>query len=351
VTHRGTREKDAPGTSRNGNWALLLLSAAALYVVWPFWPPLLLAAWTAAMAQPLLRHFERRLNGRRRAAAVLCLLIFSMLAVPLALVAIGVISGGRDIFDTIHDSPSGTSALRALISSPDASPALPSSLAELAALVRRSGSQGLRLLSSVAGAAALTTIGVLIYFGGAFTLLVNSAELWAWIKRHSPLEAAHLDRFADAFQETGRGRLVGVGLTMVTQGLAATIIYLALGVPRAWVLGPMTGIAAIIPVVGTGLVWGPVSLGLFLADRPIHAVIMVVLGVLVISLIDNLLRPIFARHGALNMPLFLLFVAAFGGIAAFGTWGALMGPLIVRLAMEGHAIAKGVPPRDQQPHT
>jgi ABC-type molybdate transport system permease subunit len=44
-------------------------------------------------------------------------------------------------------------------------------------------------------------------------------------------------------------------------------------------------------------------------------------------------------------------IAAFGGIAAFGTWGALMGPLIVRLAMEGHAIAKGVPPRDQQPHT
>lgn len=349
VTHPETRDTDTPGTSRNGSWALLLLSAAALYVLWPLWPPLLLAAWTAAMARPLLRRFERALNGRRRAAAVLCLLIFSMLAVPLALMAIGVVSGVGDILETINGSPSGTSALRALISSPDAAPALPSSLAELAALLQRSGSQGLRLLSNVAGAAALTLIGVLIYFGGAFTLLVNSAELWAWIKRHSPLEAAHLDRLADAFHETGRGLLVGVGLTMATQGLAATIIYVALGVPRAWVLGPVTGMAAIIPVVGTGLVWGPVSLGLFLADRPVHAVIMVVLGVLVISLIDNLLRPIYARLGALNMPLFLLFVSAFGGIAAFGTWGALMGPLIVRLAMEGHAIAKGVPPGPGNP--
>jgi predicted PurR-regulated permease PerM len=171
--------------------------------------------------------------------------------------------------------------------------------------------------------------------------------VWEWIKRNSPLEARHLDRIADAFHETGRGLLVGVGLTSATQGLAATIIYLALGVPRFWVLGPITGLASIIPMVGTALVWGPIALGFFLTAHPIKGVILLVLGMGVIGVIDNLLRPIYARMGALKMPMFLLFLAVFGGLAAFGTWGALIGPLIVRLAMELLAINR----EEQKPAT
>ena len=97
---------------------------------------------------------------------------------------------------------------------------------------------------------------------------------------------------------------------------------------------------SIIPVVGTSLVWAPISAGLFLTGKPVHAAILVVLGVTVIGLIDNFLRPIYARIGALEMPLYLLFLSVFGGLAAFGTWGAVIGPLVVRLAMEILAISK-----------
>ena len=135
-----------------------------------------------------------------------------------------------------------------------------------------------------------------------------------------------------------------MGLTTATQGLASMLIYLALGVPRAWVLGPITGIASVIPVVGTALVWVPIALGLFLAGHTLKALILVALGLGVISVIDNLLRPIYARMGSLKMPMVLLFVAVFGGLAAFGTWGALIGPLLVRLAMEALALSKGDAP-------
>jgi predicted PurR-regulated permease PerM len=104
------------------------------------------------------------------------------------------------------------------------------------------------------------------------------------------------------------------------------------------VLGPLTGLASVIPVVGTALVWGPISLGFFLTDRPGRAMVLLGLGVGVISVIDNLLRPLYARLGSLQLPLFLLFVSVFGGLAAFGTWGALLGPLVVRLVMEALAI-------------
>lgn len=321
-------------------WLLLVLCAASFFVIWPLWPPLLLAAWTASLARPLLVRLEGGLKGRRRAAAVLSLLIFVLLALPLALVGVGVITGAQELFATVKASPSATVALQALLSSPDAPLALPTTLADLAALTQRSGAQGFSFLTDLAGAAATAGVGLFIYFAGAYALLLDSATVWAWIKLHSPLKPTHLDRLADAFHETGRGLLVGVGLTTATQGIAAMIIYFALGVPRAWVLGPITGIASIIPMVGSALVWGPIALGLFLTDHPVKAFILVGLGIGVISTIDNLARPIYARMGALNMPMFLLFLSVFGGLAAFGAWGALIGPLIVRLAMEVLAIAQ-----------
>lgn len=305
---------------------------------------MLLAAWTAALTRPLLVRLERGLKGRRRAAAVLSLLLFVVVALPVVLMALGVIAGAQELLTLIKGSASASSALEKVISAPDSQPGLPSSFEDVVALLQRSGSQGLDLLTTFAGAAATGLIGLFIYFAGAYALLVDAPAVWDWMKQHSPIDVEHLGRLADAFHETGRGLLVGVGLTSVTQGLAATIIYFALGVPRAWVLGPITGVASIIPMVGTGLVWLPISIGFFLTHHPIKGLILVVLGLTVISVIDNLLRPIYARMGALQMPMFLLFVAVFGGLAAFGTWGALIGPLIVRLAMELLAIANGEPP-------
>jgi predicted PurR-regulated permease PerM len=315
------------------------LVIGAVIVFWPLWPALLLAAWTAALTRPLLVRFERGLKGRTRAAAALSLLLFVVLALPLALVMAGVIAGAQELMTVVKASPSASEALESLLSGPTGPSHLPTSLADVVTLVQSVGSQGVGVLSDLAGAAATALIGLFIYFGGAYALLLDSASVWKWMKAHSPLEEAHLERFGVAFHETGRGLLVGVGLTTLAQGLAATIIYFALGVPRAWVLGPITGIASVIPMVGSALVWAPIAVGLFLTHHPIKALILVGLGVGVISVIDNLLRPIFARMGELKMPTFVLFVAVFGGLAVFGTWGALLGPLIVRLAMEALSIA------------
>ncbi len=321
-------------------WTTLFLCAAALFVLWPLWPPLLLAAWTAALTRPLLVRFERGLKGRRRAAAALSLLLFVFIALPLVLMGVGVIGGAQDLLTTVRSSASATSAVESLLSTPAVPLHVPSTFAEGMALAGRSGTQGLSWLSDMAGAAATALIGLFIYFGGAYAFLVDGPAVWAWLQRNAPLDEVPLSRLAAAFHETGRGLLVGVGLTSLTQGVAATLIYFALGVPRAWVLGPITGIASMIPFVGTGIVWGPVALGLFLTGHPVKGAILVALGVGVISVIDNLLRPVFARMGSLQMPIFLLFASVFGGLAAFGTWGALIGPLVVRLTMEALALSR-----------
>lgn len=319
-------------------WIILVSCAATLYVCWPLWPALVLAAWTAGLARPLLARFERGLKGRRRAAAALSLMLFLLLVTPLVLVTLGAVGGAQDLLRTLQEAASAKSALESIATTPAEPWSVPHSFAGILELLQRFGAQGFGVLSKLAGVAATGLVALLIYFAGAYSFLVEGTAIGAWIDRHSPIEPEQLRRLSAAFHETGRGLLVGVGLTVLTQGLMATVIYLALGVPRAWVLGPVTGLGAIVPVIGSGLVWGPIALSFALTGHPVKAALLAALGLGVIASVDNVLQPFFARLGALKMPTFLLFVAVFGGLAAFGPWGALLGPLVLRLTMEALAL-------------
>jgi predicted PurR-regulated permease PerM len=322
-------------------WILIGLTAVAVYACWPRWPALVLAAWTSALASPLLARFERRLHGTRRAAAALSLLLFTVLALPLVAIALGVISGAQDLARLLAEQPSAKGALESIATGPQTpGPLLPRDLASALELFERHGAQGVTLLKNLAGAAVGGVVSLLIYFGGAYAFLIHGPEVWAWMRAHSPLPPRHLERLSAAFHETGHGLLVGVGLTSATQGVIATLVYLSLGVPRWWVLGPLTGLSSIIPLVGSALIWGPLAAGFFLGDHVGKALILLVLGLGVISTADNLLRPVYARVGSLHMPTFLLFVALLGGLSAFGTWGAVLGPLVVRLWLEALALQR-----------
>jgi predicted PurR-regulated permease PerM len=337
-----SRRLDAAG------WILIGLTTATLYVCWPLWPALVMAAWTAGLGAPLLTRLERALKGRRRAAATLSFLLFVGLALPLASVLLGVISGAHELGQLLSRQPSIKVALQSIASGSDTSgPGMPADLRGALELLERHGTQVVRVLGDVAGAAAGGLLASCIYFGGTYVFLLQGREIWAWMRRNSPLAPRQLARFAVAFHETGHGLLVDVGLTSATQGVVATLVYLSLGVPRWWVLGPVTGIASIIPVFGSALVWLPIAAGLFIGGHAIKGSVLLVVGALVISTADNILQPFYARLGSLKMPTYLLFVTLFGGLIAFGAWGAILGPLIVRLWLE--ALTLHNEPRPLEP--
>ncbi|HEX2875214.1 MAG TPA: AI-2E family transporter [Polyangiaceae bacterium] len=332
---------EPPHRSTTLRWILIALTAATLYVCWPLWPALVMASWTAGLASTKLSPLGQTLKNRRRVAAAFSLVLFIGLALPLAGVMLGVTSGVNELAQLLSRQPSVKVALESLASGPDApGPRLPADLGGALELVERHGLQVMHVLGDVAGAAATGLLALCTYFGGTYVFLLHGRELWAWMQRNSPLESLQLARLAAAFHETGHGLLVGVGLTSATQGAVATLVFLALGVPRWWVLGPLTGLASIIPVFGSALIWAPIAAGLFLSGHTIKAVVLLVVGTAVISTADNLLQPFFARLGSLRMPTYLLFVTLFGGLIAFGAWGAILGPLIVRLWLEALTLQR-----------
>jgi len=322
-------------------WTVVLLSAAALAVFVPMWAPLVFAAWFAALTEPIICR-TRFLGGRRRAAAALVVLLFLLLLVPLAIIVISAAGGVMELVEAVRKSKGGLAALQALIDGNSNGGAQPEpwTAARVMTMVRSYGERAFDMLSMVAGAATNAIIGMFIFAAGAYAMIAHGRRAREWLYDHAPLQRCHAERFGAAFVETGRGLLIGGGLTAVAQAAVATITYLALGISRALVLGLVTFFAGLIPTVGTALVWVPVAVGLAISGRTGAATAMAVVGVVVISSIDNVLRPWLSKWGHLNLPTFVVMVAMFGGLALFGAWGLVLGPLVVRFAVEALKIAR-----------
>lgn len=311
-----------------------LLVALALAVFSPLLPAIIFGAFCAIVAHPLVVRLQSHFRGQKRVAVVVTLLLVSAVVVPFALVAIGASSAAADLWKSMQTTPSAKGALEQLVQGQGEPGAELSSWKQGLQLLREHGASSLKVATTVLGAGGSAALQFFVAVVMAYTYLAEGETLTRWIVSRSPLPTHATVRLGEAFAETGRGMLVGMGGCSLAQSVAATLAYLALGVPRPFLLGALTFVTSLIPSVGTALVWGPLALGLGLTGHWGKAAIMVALGVLVIGTMDNLLRPVFAKRAKLNLPSAAVLFAIFGGLVVFGGWGILLGPLAVRLAVE-----------------
>lgn len=96
----------------------------------------------------------------------------------------------------------------------------------------------------------------------------------------------------------------------------------------------MTLFASVLPPVGTALVWVPVSVALAVTGRTTAAIVLAVIGVALVSTIDNVLRPMLTRWGRLALHPFVVLLSMLSGLALLGATGLFLGPLIARLSIE-----------------
>ena len=103
-----------------------------------------------------------------------------------------------------------------------------------------------------------------------------------------------------------------------------------LGVPNAPLWAVVMALSSLLPAVGTGIVWVPVSFYLFATADLWRGIVMALAGLLVIGSVDNVLRPILIGRDT-RMPDFLVLLTTLGGLAAFGFTGLLIGPVAAAL--------------------
>ena len=349
---------DGPGDRisdrRVFRWLAWVFMVATAVTLLPLWLPMLLAAWFAHLCSPLMDRLTRAFRGRRQAASLVLTLALLLVFVPISVLMVSLVGSGVTFARKIMASPEWRVALESIASETAGVPKPPeatkgkeavsvTSLAEpkkITAMLKEHGTVAIDFLSKFFGVTSTLVVQLFVFFLAAYAMLKDGARQWEWARDHLPLDARHLDRLRAAFHETGRGLVIGVGLTCAAQAIVATITYFALGIPRAILLGAVTFFAAFIPSFGTALVWVPVAVGLAFTGNTVKAIILVGIGVFVIGTIDNILRPVFSRWGSLDVPAWLLIVCIFGGFMMFGAWGFVLGPLIVRMTREALDIAR-----------
>ncbi|MGD8809771.1 MAG: AI-2E family transporter, partial [Gammaproteobacteria bacterium] len=124
----------------------------------------------------------------------------------------------------------------------------------------------------------------------------------------------------------------------IVQGTIGGIAFALIGIQAPVLWGVAMALLSIVPAVGPALVWVPATIILAFEGRLLAAAALFVVGALIISLVDNLLRPILVGRDT-RMPDYLVLLSTLGGLTAFGLAGVVVGPIIAAFFLTVWAMA------------
>lgn len=125
---------------------------------------------------------------------------------------------------------------------------------------------------------------------------------------------------------------IGIPLLAIIQGGVAFIGYIIFGVEQAALYALLTAFSTVIPIVGTMIIWIPLSLMLLLAGDTTNGIMLFLYGLFIVGSVDNLARFLLQKQLADIHPLITIFGVIIG-IPMFGFWGVIFGPLLISLLL------------------
>ena len=143
-----------------------------------------------------------------------------------------------------------------------------------------------------------------------------------------PFEPARRERIITQTYDLVVATVGSTFAVAITQGALTGLTLGLLGFHATVFWGVITAFLSLLPAVGSGLVWGPAAIYLFATGDVVRGIILVGVGVGVIGMADNVLRPLLLS-GRTSMHGLLVFVSLLGGVAAFGFIGLVIGPVIM----------------------
>ena len=163
-----------------------------------------------------------------------------------------------------------------------------------------------------------------------YYLLKDGSTLFKGLKKTVPLPPKERDLLIQRFRDMIYATMYGGILIALIQGILGGLSFWVLSLPSPVFWGAAMGLLSFIPIGGTALIWAPAAIILLIGGAVLKGILLLAIGVFVISMVDNLLRPFFISTRTNIHPL-LLFFAVLGGVQAFGLIGLIAGPLIATL--------------------
>lgn len=341
---------------------LLVLAAAAAYLLArllaPFTLAIVTSAVVAALARPAYRVMIARIRNRSAAAFALTSGVFLLVLIPLTglvFVLIGAIDSGVSVVaERVEDLASREGPVWRWLESvarifgvgeQELGEAVQNQVNRLGELL---AGGTFDLVSGLGGWIAQTAIGLFTLF-----YLIRDGDAFLGVVRWLiPLDAPLTDALIGRTREIVSATVLGTLVVALVQGLLGGLTFWVLGLPGPALWGAVMSFFALLPAVGPPVVWLPAAIMLIASGELVRAVVLIAVGALVIGTVDNVLRAVLVSGRAQLHPL-VVFFSVLGGILLFGAAGFLLGPILVvlafsvleiaRIALEGTDRAEGLP--------
>ncbi|WP_424987494.1 AI-2E family transporter [Microbulbifer sp. S227A] len=323
-----------------GNSVVVLASAGLLVVLSPFWAAIFWAIVLAILFWPLRQRLTRRLPGRKATISGLIILLIVIFILFPAFLLAGLIADGAAAVVTQIQSGAFKPA-EVLETLPDRFPKVAKVLPQLGldldmikSMVGEgfvsAGQYAVSHLAGIGQSASAFLFHVFLALYVLFALLQDGDRIYKSFYNSFPASAHSKQKFFAAFSDMAVATIKGMVSVGVVQAFLGGLIFWILGVPSPVFWGALMGLLSVVPPFGAGFIWGPAGIMMMLSGNIQGGLILLAFGATVISMSDNVVRPIVVGRAS-SVPGYMVLVTTLGGLAMFGLTGLVLGPVIASL--------------------
>lgn len=332
------------------SWFFIAIFLLLIYIFYKMLNPFILALFWGAIITlslyPIHLRLTKLLKNRKSISALIMTVVATFLIIlPLVFISATVAVDMFDIYQSVTDNVEVSELKSKLENLKGLIPV--SILDELekklqidAVSIHQMAVKGLGSVSSYVinevQDAATNLTGLLINFGmmifSLFFFFRDGESMLERIKSLIPMKEIQKDEIFRKFYDTLNAVIIGVMVTAAVQGILQGLFFWVLGISYSVLGGVLTFVFALIPIGGAVIVWLPVGLYLLFTGSIYTGIAVLVFGGLVVSSVDNFLKPMIIG-GKVKLSTLFLVLTIFGSLSVFGFTGIIIGPILLAIFM------------------
>ena len=319
---------------------LILITIGFLYIIKPFFYPIFWAAIVAGIFYPIFKKIKSTIKHQNISSLLTIIIFLVIIIIPVALLSSLLLKETLSLYTSLSENQGPiVSTVKNVIGWIKNNPVtdklnineqqITLKLTEVAKTVTDLIFAGVKNLTQNS-LTFLIMFVIMVY--SLFFFLKDGERILKKLSHISPLGDEHEKIMYKKFTSTVRAVLKGTIIVGAIQGFLGGVLFYITGIEGALILGILMIMFSIVPGLGSYVVWLPAALTMFILGNIWQGALIAIVGLLVISTIDNFLRPILVGKDTQMHPLLILF-STLGGLIIFGISGFIIGPIVTALLL------------------
>lgn len=319
----------------------IIISLAFLWMIKGFVITIILAAITAGLFYKIYLHILKRIKKKGLSSAIVVILVLLVFVIPLTLF-IGVVVDqaseiSKDLVPVIREEiekgkTQGFSLPEWLPFRDQLAPYQDEIIKKLSEFSSNIGNIIVTSLTSITQGTFLFFLQLFVFLYALFYFLMNGEKYLYDLRKYIPMEEDDFDKMLDKGLSVTRATIKGALFIGVLQGALIGIAFAIIGIKGAAFWGAICIVLSLIPSIGSGLVWVPAAIWLFIKGKTFAAIALAIWGGVVVGSLDNILRPKLIGQDTKMSDLMIL-LSTLGGLGLFGIIGFILGPILAGLVI------------------